>query len=462
MRIQASLCGLLFLMTGCGSVVTSPTPEPTEACPTDPLIIQLGGGDTLFHVEGLTVAPDSACNVILAATVTGTVGLGSSDLGVPDAPTAFVAKFDPEGAVLWSQALPHWRLRGKRAFAVDKDDSIVVGGVFRENLMPETAAEITDEVTLMKLSDDGELVWSIQTKSNLPADVGYAGAFDKSVESVALDADGNIMLGGAFRGEIDMGGVTLSSIPQEIGFTDYKPDVLVARFDPSGNLIFAKQLGQEDYDRKVGLDVLPGGDTVMVYNGALDQASASEYGLMIIRLSPSGDVLYAKPLEGGVGYYSPSVVATPEGGFVLGASGYVALGAIGEATPAFAALFDASFEPKVLGPFVADEDGVVVSSVLPADSGVAAVGWFGGTLLLHGKKIGDAVDAWDGFEAMVGPTQESLTGAASGQKGDDLTVAIAPAPGGKRITAHLDGPLLLDTVAGEPWTGGAQLVIERR
>lgn len=462
MRIQASLCGLLFLITGCGSVISSPDPEPTGPCPTDPLLIQLGSGDTLFHVEGLTVATDSACNVILAATVTGTVGLGSSQIGASDVPTAFVAKFDPDGAVLWSQALPHWRLHGKRTFAVDKDDSIILGGVFRENLMPEMTTDISDEVAVMKLSEDGEPVWSIQRKGNLPSDVGYSGAFDKSVESVALDADGNVMIGGAFRGEIDMGGVTLSSIPQEIGFTDYKPDVFVARFDPSGNLIFAKQFGQEDYDRKVGLDVLPGGDTVMAYNGALDQATASEYGLMIIRLSPSGDVLYADPLEGGVGYYSPSVVATPEGGFALGASGSVALGATGEATPAFGALFDASFEPKVLGPFAADENGVVVSSVLPEDDGIAAVGWFEGTLLLHGKKIGDAVDAWDGFEAHVGPTLDSLTGAASGQKGDDLTVAIAPAPGGKRITAHLYGPLLLDTVAGEPWTGGAQLVIERR
>src|SRR5262245_42801526 len=60
------------------------------------------------------------------------------------------------------------------------------------------------------------------------------------IEKLAVDADGNIVACGNFSGE-----VALDQVYASQGFQD----AFVAKFDPSGNLLWAHQLGDVRPDR---------------------------------------------------------------------------------------------------------------------------------------------------------------------------------------------------------------------
>jgi hypothetical protein len=81
---------------------------------------------------------------------------------------------------------------------------------------------------------------------------------------MAVDRSGNLVVVGAFDGVMDLGGVTLSSAPRDysyaasLSYTEgaydaatfaaqydglHSLDVFVAKFDPSGHVLFAKAFG---------------------------------------------------------------------------------------------------------------------------------------------------------------------------------------------------------------------------
>lgn len=467
MLLRTSILAAALIATGCGQAITDP--EEKEPCPAGPLDLEFDAGDGSIFVDGLSVATDGACNLLVAGLAEGAINFGGAHLGAAGDPYTFVVKLDPDGGHLWSVALPDMRLDGKHVLAVDSQGAVVLGGTVFEDPTPDVPLDSAPEVTLVKLDADGNELWTRRMKGNVPTDVGYGGSFSRAVESVAAGPDGSVVIGGNFRGETDFGGVTLACEPQESDFqpTDYRPDVFLARYDADGELVFALRFGEDDYDRTVGLDVLPGGDTVVVFNGAPDAGEPSDgYGVVLMRLSPIGDIVYSKILPGSfIGGFSPSLTATEDGGFVLGGLGTLSLGAAGMVEPAFAARFDANGEPLLAGAFVGDEgvETALVSAVLPDEAGgVSAIGSFRGTLLLQGKIIAEAGSDVDGFEAHVELEHDALSGSASGEEGDDLAVALARSPGGERVVAGLRGPLLTEPGALPPWMAGARLFLRRR
>jgi hypothetical protein len=168
------------------------------------------------------LARDSHNDIVIAGDFHTAIDFGDGDaLQNPDAGPpnyssynqAYLAKFDDQGNTLWSKALLAGAAYGVliTGVALDPDDNIVVAGMFRGNLELDEDApgqhiigsdqahcenngcNITQDVFVAKYSPDGVLIWGH----------AYGGDNGESVNDLACDSAGHIVLTGTFRGSID-------------------------------------------------------------------------------------------------------------------------------------------------------------------------------------------------------------------------------------------------------------------
>ena len=115
-------------------------------------------------------------------------------------------------------------------------------------------------------------------------------------EGMAVDPDGNIVLGGRYQGTINFGGDTLVNQGQD--------DFFVAKFDPDGNHIWSRSFGGADNEGLVDLAVDMDGNIILTgyYTGESDFGGGIlphipgflNYDLFLVMLDPSGNHLWSQ------------------------------------------------------------------------------------------------------------------------------------------------------------------------
>src|SRR5262249_28363993 len=139
------------------------------------------------------------------------------------------------GQLLWSIAESDDVLFPGSA-TTDPSGNVIVTGDFEHqgSIGCDMYAATTLGVYLAKFVPDGRLVWSKSFNNGDPAnDI-------ESASLVATDASGNILLTGAAGGTPDFGGGPLPGGAQL--------NLYVAKFDPDGNHLWSKRLGQNPMD----------------------------------------------------------------------------------------------------------------------------------------------------------------------------------------------------------------------
>ncbi len=101
-----------------------------------------------------------------------------------------------------------------------------------------------DDAFLAKYNADGQFVWGRS----------YGGALNDSIESLAFDTGGNLVVAGFFR--------DIATFDSASGLTLTAPlalnsDAFVAKVDPSGNLLWVRQVGGSSNDTALGVAVDP-------------------------------------------------------------------------------------------------------------------------------------------------------------------------------------------------------------
>ena len=211
--------------------------------------------DSPVSVNG--VALDSLNNVIVVGSTNGplpdNVLLGGSD--------AYIAKFSPDGALLW---LSHFGSAGDdsaKAVAVDDSDNILIVGSTTGALPGGTPAGNYDAY-VAKFSSDGSNTWVTQFGS-------YA---SDDADGLVIADDGSVFVygtaGGPLPGNVHGGG-TLS-------------DAYVGKFDGDGGLEWLTQLGTAERDQITAIalaadgGVALGGFTSGAMPGAGSNAGSSD------------------------------------------------------------------------------------------------------------------------------------------------------------------------------------------
>ncbi len=140
-----------------------------------------------------------------------------------------------------------------------------------------------DDAFVAKLGADGAHLWSKR----------FGNGHFQTANAVAIDAAGNIVVAGSFRGAIDLGGGQLDSA----GVLD----VFVAKLDPNGNHVWSKRFGDADDQLGQNVAVDDDGNVLLSTNvrGSVDFGdgpfvSGGDYDAFLTKLDPDGNHLWTK------------------------------------------------------------------------------------------------------------------------------------------------------------------------
>lgn len=248
---------------------------------------RFGGSEGDDSARGLAV--DSLGNVLVTGSIVGTVTLGSSTTFAtgPFDNDIVLAKLSANGDFIWSKRFASTTDDNGLSVSVGPQDEVVLTGNFSGPINFGTGVLTSREhdVFLAKFSANGTPVWSKQ----------FGGALRDSGNGVAVDADGNIVLTGAFAGTIDFGGGALNSANANYD------DIFLAKFAGDGSLLWSQSFGGNLFDRgnavsvdQLGNIALVGSfyETIDLGGGALKSTGGSD--IFVAKYSPDGAHLWSK------------------------------------------------------------------------------------------------------------------------------------------------------------------------
>jgi len=333
------------------------------------------------------------------------VGLGIRDV--------YALRYPANGDV------PKWGVRGGDGYeqfrataAVDIAGNVILAGGFDGTIgFGDGAATVTTaggfDVFVAKLDPDGKQLW-----------IKSFGDFDKQFASdVAVDDEGNIVVVGFVRGQIDFGFGPVSG--------GAEPELFVAKLDPGGQGVWAyrpcKALEEEFYyppvsvayagDKKFAVSGTSIGTVSFVPVSFPPQGDADVF---LARIGPDGKGIWGNTFGAqGTSQRGHAVAAGPAGEIAIAGRvvGDVSFGGAalesGGGQDAFVALFDAAGNPKYSrrfgGPATQTGTGVAIDpkgNVLLSGAYQGVVQFFGENAFIN-NELGD--QPWDGFVAKLDP-----------------------------------------------------------
>ena len=248
---------------------------------------RVGTGAAQDAVTGLAI--DKSGNVIAAGVSQGSIDFGRGPLtgATPSSRSTFVAKYTPDGALLWARQFPNTGLGSNlaRDVTVDAEDNVVVTGTFEATVdfgggPLESAVSLATYV--LKLSPAGQHLLSRQ--------VGPPTGIRGTVRAVRVAPDGDLIFAGSAVGTVDFGGGPIAVDANE-------DHAFFARYSPAVTYKLARLFGtQSDSSRGSGLAVDRSGDILILgdFIGSIDcgggpLVGSSRSATFVARYSKAGE-----------------------------------------------------------------------------------------------------------------------------------------------------------------------------
>lgn len=173
--------------------------------------------------SGSGVTVDNSGNVYVCGTTKFPVQLGTESIPAG----AFFAKYDPSGNCLWAKK--EFEGKGSAGSIKIHNNNIIMHGVIGDTVTVDTINIIHP------VNTKWEIIGSFDINGNVQWVKSYRGAtsFGGIGLDFVVDDVGNIYTTGTFFGTVQVGSYTLANGTQT--------DILVAKFDNAGNLIWVKQ-----------------------------------------------------------------------------------------------------------------------------------------------------------------------------------------------------------------------------
>ncbi len=272
----------------------------------------LGGDGTTGPDEGTAVALDSAGNIYVTGSFSGTAHHDTITLIAAGSIDIFVAKYDTAGNCMWAHGMGDNNVDVGSCIAVSESGEVYIGGTFRGdvdfNTGPGAAAILTSMGTnsdafVAKYNANGDYVWA----RNMG---GSSAGSMVSAYGITADRSGNAYLTGSFTGTVHFnpGGSTgeLTSI------TPGPPDIFLAKYDAAGNYVWANNMGGTEDDWGMDISVDGGGNVYIVgmFGGTanFDPGSGSaplstsgsffDYDVFLAKYDGNGDYVWAQRVGG--------------------------------------------------------------------------------------------------------------------------------------------------------------------
>lgn len=201
------------------------------------------GGTGESKLAGIGV--DKNDNVYVAGNFQNTLTVDNSGISTPinlssnGSYDIYIAKYTPDGKLLWAKSIGGNGLDQVNNLAVDKDGNVIIGASFSSSSIDCDPGSGTSTITsnggedalVVKLSTDGNFVWA-RSVGGSSTDRGHV---------VTTDKDGNVIFVGSFSsGSVNISGNTLTNRGNYDGF--------VAKFAPTGITLWSVGFGSSGMD----------------------------------------------------------------------------------------------------------------------------------------------------------------------------------------------------------------------
>ncbi len=313
--------------------------------------------------EGEGVAAFADGRVVLVGSTGGDVD-GTSAGGID----VFVVVFDPNGAELWRAQFGSPAYDVARDVAVGPDGLVVLVGATTGALFAPNVG--STDLWVAKLDADGDPTWFRQ----------YGTPLQDSATGVAVDGDGNVVVGGRTDGTL-------------FGPSAGASDAFVAKYTVDGAEVWDLQFGTDAGEIVQALTV-DARDHVFATgytSGNLDGVNAGLTDLYVIEFDPDGNEVRRAQVGTDAAENGTAIAVLPDGGVVVAGYG---TGAFAEEpfgdTDALAIAFAADFSERWRRQFGSDGADYAWGVAVDAAGGAVLVGDTEGDLLRTGLGDGDA------------------------------------------------------------------------
>jgi hypothetical protein len=223
------------------------------------------------------------------------ITFGSTLLTNSGSTDVFIVKYDPSGNALWAKKAGAAGTETATKVAVDAAGNSYVVGYFTSPTLTFgsivlTSAGVTD-IFIVKYDTNGNVIWA-RSAGSTGDDLAY---------SIAIDGNSNCYIVGHFLSpDITFGASTL--------YNNGGYDFFVAKYDPSGNPLWARAAASNFADKAYGVTV-DGSDNIYItgtFAGSsisfgsttLTNSNVQNANIFIAKLNPSGNALWAVKPDG--------------------------------------------------------------------------------------------------------------------------------------------------------------------
>ncbi|MCX6295102.1 MAG: T9SS type A sorting domain-containing protein [Bacteroidetes bacterium] len=276
--------------------------------------------------DGRSTCVDSNGNVIVVGRFDSpTITFGATTLVNADNTgnnsDMFLVKYDSYGNVLWAKSFGA-AYGDELALSVSTDlsDNIIMtgwygaGGLIVGSINFIASGGSNPDIVIVKFDSSGNIIWA--------KNAGSTG--DDRATSVATDPAGNVLLTGTFKSPtINFGSTTLTNSGPPYSTCD----VFVAKYDPSGNVLWAKSAGGTKNDTPFAISSDPSGN--LLVTGSFVSASitfgtttftksdSTNGNIFVVKYNASGAVSWAKNAGGVKNDCGQSVCADASGNVLV-------------------------------------------------------------------------------------------------------------------------------------------------
>lgn len=258
-----------------------------------------GCNDPNISDQARTIASDASGNVYHAGVFNYTTYFGTYSLTASGYDNMYIAKYDGSGNRLWVAR------SAKSAYVLDMAVD-ATGNVYATGYFSATQAfgsytvnsQAYEDGFITKLDANGNFLWAKT----------FGGSNDDGGNAIALDASGNAYLTGYFKNILTIGTQTLSSAT---GWGDQ--DAFLAKFDASGNVLWAKAYGGNAKDEALEICTDATGNvyTVGTFSNTAtfgtysltSTAASGKRNVFVTKTNSSGTTLWASKLNVNSGDY---------------------------------------------------------------------------------------------------------------------------------------------------------------
>jgi hypothetical protein len=216
------------------------------------------------------------------------------------------------GQTLWYKFLGDGAYEDVGGVATDANGNVFYAGYFQGTIDfgggPLTATGMSSDIYLAKYDSTGKYLWAAR----------YGDAQVQVATGIAVDAQGDVIVTGTNAGVVDFGNATT---PLTTAGLD---DVIVAKFDPTGKALWAKDYGDAQYQEGYSVAVDSKGDVALTGAmqgtttfGNVTLTSAGGYDIFVAELDPTGTTLWAKNFGDASDQFGIFVAFDPAGDVVL-------------------------------------------------------------------------------------------------------------------------------------------------